>query len=46
MERGGEDAVNSMIQRFRAAFVAATNPQHLPPFWKVDHKYAALPAGG
>ena len=38
MERGGEVAVNSMIQRFRAAFVAATDPQHLPPFWKVDHK--------
>ena len=28
----------SMIQRFRAAFVDATHPKHLPPFWQIDHR--------
>lgn len=41
LESGGEEALGSMVQRFRAAFVEATAPQHMPSFWKIDHKCAA-----
>lgn len=40
LESDGEAALSSMTQRFRSAFVDTTAPRFLPPFWKVDHKYA------
>ena len=43
MRQGGEEALNSLVQHFRAAFVEATNPQFLPPFWQVDHMCAHSP---
>ena len=43
MQQGGEEALNSLVQHFRAAFVEATNPQFLPPFWQVDHMCAPSP---
>ena len=36
---GGEEAMGKLVQRFRAAFVDALQPQFLPPFWHVDHRY-------
>ncbi|KXZ46857.1 hypothetical protein GPECTOR_40g591 [Gonium pectorale] len=37
MERGGEEELLELIKRFRACFVEAVRPQHLPPAWGVDH---------
>ena len=31
--------MGKLVQRFRAAFVDALDPQFLPPFWQVDHRY-------
>ncbi len=35
---GSDSAVNSFIKRWRVYFVQSLNPQHLPPYWSVDHE--------
>eukprot|EP00798_Chlamydomonas_sp_ICE-L_P011060 gene11060-18667_t len=36
LESEGEEALHALCYRFRSGFVAACNPSHLPPSWRVD----------
>ncbi len=37
MAAGGEEALERLVARFRAAFVEYLQPAHLPPAWNVNH---------